>query len=161
MEENFEKKVETNVEKTFEEKLMDEYVGGDYKKFSSNANWISAVVGQMVGPVWFFYRKAPLLGFLFMFITYIVGSIATAIELEEASWIMFLIYLVATNKLYTWHVKNKVNKIMNDVNLTEDEMLEVARKKGGKSKLAAIIYALLFIGYVALMMYVMVALMTM
>ena len=90
MEENFEKKVETNVEKTFEEKLMDEYVGGDYKKFSSNANWISAVVGQMVGPVWFFYRKAPLLGFLFMFITYIVGSIATAIELEEASWIMFL-----------------------------------------------------------------------
>ena len=91
-------------------------------------------MGQMVGPVWFFYRKAPLLGFLFMFITYIVGSIATAIELEEASWIMFLIYLVATNKLYTWHVKNKVNKIMNDVNLTEDEMLEVARKKGGNSR---------------------------
>ena len=47
---------------------------------------------------------------MFLVITYIVGSIATAIELEEASYIMFVIYLLATNKTYTWHVRNKVNK---------------------------------------------------
>lgn len=151
MEEN----LEQNVDKTLEEKLMDEYVGDDFKKFNSNANWVSAVVGQMIGPIWFFYRKAPLLGFLFLVVTYIVGSIATAIELEEASYIMFVIYLLATNKTYTWHVRNKVNKIMSNVDLTEEQMIEMARKKGGKSVFAAVMYVLIFIAYIAWMIYLM------
>lgn len=59
-----------------------------------------------------FFRKSYLLGFAFLIVTYIVGSIASAINLDKASYIMFFIYLCTANKLYLWDVRRKVKKIV-------------------------------------------------
>ena len=51
-----------------EEKLVDEYIGEGAETFkTSKFNWVAAVLGQAIGPIWFFYRKAHLVGVLFIF----------------------------------------------------------------------------------------------
>ena len=133
-----------------EDRLVSEYIGKDADKFmDGKTNWTAAVLGQAIGPVWFFFRKSYLLGFAFLVVTYIVGAIASAIELKEASYIMFFIYLFTANKLYLWDVRRKVNKIMTAGNMTEDQMVYYAREKGGTSALAAVIYVVAFIAYLA------------
>ena len=62
-----------------EDILIKEYIGKNADKIiDEKYNWLAAILGQAFGPVWFFYRKSYLLGFAFLVITYIVGSIATA-----------------------------------------------------------------------------------
>ena len=141
-------------ENKVEEKLVAEYIGKDAENImGENMNWSSAIAGQAIGPIWFFYRKAYLLGFAFLVISYLVGMLASAMELEEASYIMFIIYLAATNKVYLWDVRRKVKKIMSDSYMSEEQMLELARKKGGTSALAAIIYGVAFLALIALIIF--------
>lgn len=143
-----------------EDILIKEYIGKNADKIiDEKYNWLAAILGQAFGPVWFFYRKSYLLGFAFLVITYIVGSIATAIEFKEASYIMFVIYLFTANKLYLWDVKRKVNKIYNKYSSSEEELIEKLRIKGGTSTVAAVIYSVvltlyIFI-YIALIVFVM------
>lgn len=128
-----------------EDRLISEYIGKDADKFKyGKLNWVAAIIGQAVGPVWFFYRKAYLLGFIFLVITYLVGSFAVAINLDKASYIMFIIYLFTANKLYLWDVRRKVKKIVSSGYVSEEELIATVRKKGGTSTIAAIIYALVF-----------------
>ena len=57
-----------------EERLVSEYIGKDADKFmEGKTNWIAAILGQAIGPVWFFFRKSYLLGFAFFVVTYILG----------------------------------------------------------------------------------------
>lgn len=136
-----------------EDRLVSEYIGKDADKFvEGKTNWVSAVLGQAIGPVWFFYRKSYLLGFAFLVVTYIVGAIASAIELKQASYIMFFIYLFTTNKLYLWDVRRKVNKMISSQNMSEDQLIATAREKGGTSTVAAVIYVLAFIVYLVIYM---------
>ena len=137
-----------------EERLLEAYVGEKSEKIINDKyNWVAALVGQMIGPIWFFYRKAPILGFLFWGVTYIVGSMASAIEFEEGSYIMFIIYLLTANKLYLWDAKRKIYKIEANETLTDEEKIEAATKKGGVSPAAAVIYVLLFIAYIIYYIY--------
>ena len=133
-----------------EERLVSEYIGKDADKFmDGKTNWKAAILGQAIGPVWFFFRKAYLLGFAFLVVTYIVGSIASAMELQEASYIMFFIYLFTANKLYLWDVRRKVNKIASSEYASDDELISAVRKKGGTSVAAAVIYVVAFIAFIA------------
>ena len=134
-----------------EDRLVSEYIGKDADKFmEGKTNWTAAILGQAIGPVWFFFRKSYLLGFAFLVVTYIVGAIASAIELKEASYIMFFIYLFTANKLYLWDVRRKVNKIMTSGNVSEDQMIYAVREKGGTSTVAAVIYVIAFIAFIAI-----------
>lgn len=112
-------------------------------------NCIAAILGQAIGPIWFFFRKSYLLGFAFLVVTYIVGSIASAIELKQVSCIMFFIYLFTANKLYLWDVRRKVNKILSTSNMSEEQLVATVRKKGGTSTIAAVIYVVAFIAFIA------------
>ena len=134
-----------------EERLVSEYIGKDADKFmEGKTNWIAAILGQAIGPVWFFFRKSYLLGFAFFVVTYIVGAIASAIELKKASFIMFFIYLFTANKLYLWDVRRKVNKIMSSGYSSEDQLISTVREKGGTSTVAAVIYVIAFIVFIAI-----------
>ena len=94
-----------------EDRLVEEYIGKDADRYmNTNLNWAAALLGQSIGPVWFFYRKSYLLGFAFIIITLIVGRLATAMGISKAYYIMFFIYLFSANKLYIWDVRRKVNK---------------------------------------------------
>lgn len=134
-----------------EERLVSEYIGKDADKFmEGKTNWTAAILGQAIGPVWFFFRKSYLLGFAFLVVTYIVGSIASAINLDEASYIMFFIYLFTANKLYLWDVRRKVNKIMSSGYASEEQLISTVREKGGTSTVAAVIYVVAFIAFIAI-----------
>ena len=118
------------------DKLVSEYIGKNAQEIiDGNVNWAAAVSGQLIGPVWFFYRKSYLLGFAFLVLKYIVGAIASAINFEAASLVMFFIYLFTANKLYLWDVKRKLNKIMASGNMSEDQLLDTVREKGGTNTL--------------------------
>lgn len=129
-----------------EDRLVAEYIGKDAGKFmGGNVNLVAAILGQAIGPIWFFYRKSYLIGFGFLILTYIVGFIASTIELREASYVMFFIYLFTANKLYLWDVKRKVNKMMR-LNMSEEDIIA----KGGTSTVAAVIYVIAFIAFVVI-----------
>ncbi|MCR5185912.1 MAG: DUF2628 domain-containing protein [Clostridia bacterium] len=129
-----------------EKLLMSEYIGGDLENYTnSNLNWGSAVAGQAIGPIWFFYRKSYLLGFAFIVLTLIVSSIINAMGFEKAYYAMAIIYLFSTNKLYMWDVRRKIRKILaNNSNKSDEEIIDIARKKGGKSILAVVLYMIGF-----------------
>ena len=134
-----------------EERLVLEYIGKDADKFmEGKINWTAAFLGQAIGPVWFFFRKSYLLGFAFLVVTYIVGAIASAINLDEASYIMFFIYLFTANKLYLWDVRRKVNKMMSSGDMSEEQLISTVREKGGTSTVAAVIYVVAFIAFIAI-----------
>lgn len=141
-------------EKNIEDKMIDEYIGQDAIVVKTKGvNWISAVIGQAIGPVWFFYKRAHLLGFFFIFVSFVIGNLASKINFEQASYVMFFIYLFVTNKLYLWDVKRKVRKIIEKNPMVSDtELLEIARQKGKESILAVIVYIVLFILYFFLIM---------
>ena len=131
-----------------EEKLVSEYIGKDADKFmEGKSNWTAAVLGQAIGPVWFFFRKSYFLGFVFLVITYIVGLIASKMGIKEASYIMFFIYLFSANKLYLWDVKRKVNKIMSLGYRSEEQLISIVRTSGGTSVVAAVIYVVALIAF--------------
>ena len=137
--------------KRVEERLVLEYIGDEADKFmKKKINWIAATLGQFIGPVWFFFRKSYLLGFAFLVVTYIVGKIAAIINLDEASYIMFFIYLFTANKLYLWDVRRKVNKIMSSQYMSEEQLISTVRKKGGTSTVAAVIYVVAIIAFISI-----------
>lgn len=134
-----------------EDMLEKEYIGKNSDKIiGEKYNWVAAILGQAFGPVWFFYRKSYLLGFAFILISLVIGIIAVAIKIEEASYVMFVIYLFSANKLYLWDVRRKINKICKRSYLSEEELIEKVRKKGGTSIAAAIIYSIILTIYTVL-----------
>jgi hypothetical protein len=136
-----------------EERLVSEYIGNDADKFeNANINWTAAILGQSIGPVWFFYRKSYLLGFGFIILTLIVGQIASALGISEAYYIMFFIYLFSANKLYLWDVRRKVNKILEtNRNMSDDQLISLVREKGGTNGIAAAIYVIALIAIVVIL----------
>ena len=136
-----------------EEKLISEYIGKDAQTFmNTNTNWVAALLGQSIGPVWFFYRKSYLLGFAFIIITLIIGRITSALEISKAYYIMFFIYLFSANKLYLWDVRRKVNKIMQtNENMSQEEIVAIVRQKGGTNGLAAAIYVIIIVALIAIL----------
>lgn len=135
-----------------EDQLVTEYIGNNAEKIENDKlNWVAAILGQEIGPIWFFYRKSGLLGVGFIILTLIIAKITNALEISKAYYIMFFIYLFSANKLYLWDVRRKVRKIMQEnSNLDEQQLIEIVRKKGGTSTKAAIIYGVIFAIIIAL-----------
>lgn len=136
-----------------EERLMSEYIGKDAERYmNTNTNWVAALLGQSIGPVWFFYRKSYLLGFAFIIITLIVGRIASAVGINQAYYIMFFIYLFSANKLYIWDVRRKVNKILEtNRNMSDDQLVNLVREKGGTNGIAAAIYVIAIVAFIVIL----------
>lgn len=131
-----------------EDRLVAEYIGKDADKImDAKVNWSAAILGQSIGPIWFFYRKAYLIGFAFIILTLIVGKIASALGINQAYYIMFFIYLFSANKVYLWDVRRKVNKMLSDGNVSEDQLVNYVRGKGGTSTLATVLYIVGFIAF--------------
>lgn len=145
---------EENKEYT-EEDFMSAYIGDDVKKYESiDTNWAAAALGEFIGPVWFFYRKAYLVGFLFMILTIIIAKIASSLNVEKAYYFMGLIYLFTANKAYLWDVRRKVNKIINNnPNFSDRQLIGLLKQKGGTSSVAATLYVVIVVGTV-IMLYV-------
>lgn len=136
-----------------EERLMSEYIGKDAERYmNTNTNWVAAILGQSIGPVWFFYRKSYLLGFAFIIITLIAGRIANAAGIDKAYYIMFFIYLFSANKLYIWDVRRKVNKIIEtNRNMSDDQLVNLVREKGGTNGIAAAIYVIAIVAIIVIL----------
>ena len=136
-----------------ENEMIKAYIGkGADEMLKSKLNVhsvVSAIVGQSIGPVWFFYRKSYLLGFGFIILTYIVGIIANLLKIGQAYYIMMFIYLFTTTPVYLWDVKRKVsNLILNNPNASMEELIELAKAKGGRSILAAVLYTIAIVGLI-------------
>ena len=58
---------------------------------------------------------------------------------------MFIIYLYSATPLYLWSVKRKIKKILiNNPSATKEELLKLAKQKGGTNSAALITYIVLF-----------------
>ena len=136
-----------------EDRLVAEFIGTDADKITnSNVNWSAAILGQSIGPVWFFYRKSFLIGFAFIILTLIVGKIASAMGISKAYYIMFFIYLFTANKIFLWDVRKKVQKIMRENgNASEEQLVQIVREKGGTSTIAAVIYTIAIIAVIVIL----------
>lgn len=137
----------------FEDRLVTEYIGKNADKIENEkVNWVAALLGQEIGPIWFFYRKSWLLGIGFIIVSLIVSKITSALGISKAYYVMFFIYLFSADKLYLWDVRRKVRKIMQDnSNLDEQQLLELVKEKGGTSTVAAVIYSVVFIAFIAIL----------
>lgn len=135
-----------------EEKLVKEYIGENADKIMNDSvNFRAAILGQIIGPVWFFYRKSCLIGFAFIILTFVIGYLADSLGVPNAYCLMFFIYLFTANKIYIWDVKRKVERIIKtNSNLSEEELLKKAKNKGGVSAISAVIYSILVFVVIAL-----------
>ena len=144
------------IEKEYtEEDFMTAYIGDDVKNFEViDKNWAAAALGEFIGPVWFFYRKAYLVGFAFIVLTFCFFIIAIALNIEKAYYFMGLIYLFTANKIYLWDVSRKVKKIINsNSNFSDRQLIGLLKKKGGTSSVAATLYVVIVVGLI-IMLYV-------
>lgn len=136
-----------------EEKLLvGEYIGKGAEKIADGKyNTVAAVVGMLVGPAWFFYRKMYLIGFLCLAFSFLLGFIFSGVNVGSSlSIIMGAIYGGLANKLYIWHAKRKIKKIIEKNSyLSQEEIIGLIRKKGGTSVLAAVFYGLVMLAYIA------------
>ncbi len=141
---------EVSVENELEQKLIDAYMGEKADKLQTdNLNFAAAFLGELFGPVWFFAKKAYLLGFGYILLTIAVAIVAEIINFNEASYAMFFVYLLTANKAYLWDVKRKVKKLMNEnQGAVEEELIEKAKKKGGISILATVLYCVCFMIFI-------------
>ena len=121
------------------------------KKKDKTVNVTAGILGAFFGPVWFFYRKSYLIGFGFFALTIIIGIIVPGGKSvgNALSTLMGFLYAFTANKLYLWDVRRKVNKIISkNQYLSNDELVAIARKKGGTSVVAVVMYSILLILYI-------------
>ncbi len=148
-----------------EEKLVLEYIGKNADKIiNKKLNWPAAILSVFFGPVWFFYRKSYLLGFILLYFMGI-GFYYTGLG-HFISWglfigiaIKFLAYLFFANTLYLLDVKRKVKNIMHSqIDMSEEQVIDVVREKGGTSRGALTIYIainiIIKIALAAIVMYI-------
>ena len=154
-ENNLETKVETNVPKELtEDDVVKAYLGKNADKLlATNTNWVAAALGQAFGPIWLFYRKANIVGFLYLLVTVLVAKISSKVGIDEAYYVMFFIYAFTATPALLWDVKRKAAKIMANVGLTDEEKLEQAKKKGKPSWLAVVIYSICLVLYIAFVVF--------
>ncbi|MBR6253388.1 MAG: DUF2628 domain-containing protein [Clostridia bacterium] len=122
------------------------------KKQDTTVNPTAGVLGWAFGPVWFFYRKSYLIGFGFLFLSVLIGILTpeAVSDTHAIPMLMGLLYAFSANKLYLWDVRRKVKKIVEkNQYLSQEELIEKIRKKGGTSVVAVIIYAIMLILYIA------------
>ncbi len=141
---NQEKKLDDylNSNASLDDKLLASFIGNNYDKIINNKFSLSACFLC----VWYlFYRKIYLISIIIMIISFVIGlflpvlSGVYTIILMACSGLLF-------NKLYVKYAKKKIDKIkVENTNMTEDDLIKLARQKGGVSTKALIIYIIVFV----------------
>lgn len=123
-----------------EEKLVLEYIGKNADKIvNKKLNWPAAILGAFLGPIWFFYRKSYLLGFILLYGSTVLFGITVDLGIKFAYPIIsFFIYLFTANKLYLWDVKRKVRKIMLSSNNLSEEKLSSCEEEVAEANIGPI-----------------------
>ena len=120
---------------SLDEKLLNIYIGNNYEKIIKEKFSIPALFLQYF---YVFYRKVYIPGIIYTILITITPSSLVYI------WIIVGIFLgVFFNKLYISYAKNRINKIKEEnKNLSENELLNLCKQKGGTSILSAILIPL-------------------
>lgn len=120
---------------SLDEKLLNIYIGNNYEKIIKEKFLIPALFLQYF---YVFYRKVYIPGIIYTILITITPSNLVYI------WIIVGIFLgIFFNKLYISYAKNRINKIKEEnKNLSENELLNLCKQKGGTSVLSAILIPL-------------------
>lgn len=120
---------------SLDEKLLIIYIGNNYEKIIKEKFSIPALFLQYF---YVFYRKVYIPGIIYTILITITPSNLVYI------WIIVGIFLgIFFNKLYISYAKNRINKIKEEnKNLSENELLNLCKQKGGTSVLSAILIPL-------------------
>ncbi|HAN10065.1 MAG TPA: hypothetical protein DCP90_05545 [Clostridiales bacterium] len=137
---------------TEEDQLINAYIGKEAEKIykpdlkKSSVNIGAGIVCGLFGPVWFFYRKCYLYGLIILAASIGVGFVLPEGNNEGLLPIKVILYAFFANMIYIHDVKRKVRKIK-DQNIlkSKNELIEMARRKGGISKAAAVTYIIILI----------------
>ncbi len=130
---------------SLDEKLLNIYIGNNYEKIIKEKFSIPALFLQYF---YVFYRKVYIPGIIYTILITITPSSLVYI------WIIVGIFLgIFFNKLYISYAKNRINKIKEEnKNLSENELLNLCKQKGGTSILSAILIPLAIVYIIRIIM---------
>jgi len=133
------------IESLENEILIKEFIGKNYDKIMTK-NRAPLWLGLFFGPVWFFYRKMYLYGFIILVCLMLIGQLLAFLEITpHISIIISILYLFIATPLYLHHIERKISAIRYKFPTAEEETLKVLVKKvGGTSNLALTIYLIIF-----------------
>lgn len=128
-----------------EESLEKAYIGSNYEQIKNEKFSIPAF---FLGFYYMLYRKMWLLAFLYFAVTITVGILSIYNILYAPLLSLFLIIIVSINfnKIYIHTVSKRVDKIKKVNNQkTNQELVEICKKKGGVSVIAVVISIIMII----------------
>jgi len=125
--------------------LTKEFIGKNYELIMTK-NRAPLWLGLFFGPVWFFYRKMYLYGFIIICCLMLLGQILAYFEIPPyISIIISILYLFIATPLYLHHIERKIDSIRHRYPTADEETLKtMVRSIGGTSTLALIIYLAIF-----------------
>lgn len=107
-------------------KILKAFVG---EKIRLNRKIKLNFCAAVVGPGWFFYRKAYVVGIIDIIISCIIS-----LAMGAGAFAMFLLHLFCATDVYIWWAKKQVNKIIGEnINSSETEKIVSAMQNGGTS----------------------------
>lgn len=139
-----EKKIQSEAE-NFDEILKKEFIGKNYDKIMTK-NKAPLWLGLFFGPIWFFYRKMYLYGFIIILCLMLVNQVLAHFEITPSISVVFsIIYLFVATPIYLHHIERKIIGIKNNFPSADEEtLIALVRKAGGTSTVALIIYLVIF-----------------
>lgn len=126
------------------------YIGPNAEKICDERrrmNLAAGISGEFLGPVWFFYRKSYLVGFLAILLSVAIGYVCMKGGYGKAYYLMGMLYLFFANKIYLYDVRRKIERIKRkNEDKSFKELKEIVIKKGGTSPNSTIFYIIVAIG---------------
>lgn len=119
--------------------LIEAYVGKNYEKINNNKFSIPTL---LFGFFYFLYRKLYLYTF-FLFLLYIVTGILFYDYIYIVNIIISILLAINFSNIYMSFVKQKINEIkIENKNKSNDELLEICKKRGGTSAIPVVVVSL-------------------
>ena len=125
---------------SLDEKLLSAYVGNNYDKIINKKFNVSAFFFSFF---YLAYRKIYLLTFILLVVLNLLSKISNI--LSFITIIVLIVIGFTFNKNYILYSKKQIDKIKkNNSNLSEEQLIEIVRKKGGTSTAGMIIFMIIW-----------------
>jgi len=136
------KEINKDKTETFDKRYIKAYIGDKADvMYDSIKNGGVNIWALLFGIFYFAYRKMYLISIIIIILSGITSILAPSID----SYIGTIIGLMFC-PLYKWDITRKLRKIKkNNLNVTEEELISLAKNKGGTSIASAIIFLISFI----------------
>lgn len=133
---NYKQENDVDIKEDFDIRLMKAYIGKNADKIYNSIRTGLGINGWafLFGTIYYCYRKM----YLVTIIAYI-SVVTISFIVPSITKYIWLFLDISFCSLYKWDITRKIKKIkQNNPNASEDELLDIARRKGGTSIIGAL-----------------------